>query len=63
MENMTPVPIETKTGECGLCKTEGLLSAHDKDVSIDICADCAEHLVFAETVLENAGLVHCRSWC
>jgi hypothetical protein len=30
-------------------------------VSIDICADCAEHLVFAETVLENAGLLHCRS--
>jgi hypothetical protein len=38
-------------------------SAHDKDASTDICADCAEHLVFAETVLEKAGLVHCGSRC
>jgi hypothetical protein len=60
---MTPIPIETKRGECELCKTKDLLSAHDKDVNIDICADCAEHLVFAEAALEKAGLVHCTSRC
>jgi hypothetical protein len=38
-------------------------SAHDKDVSIDIRADSAERLVFAETVLVKAGLVHCGSRC
>jgi hypothetical protein len=58
---MTPIPIETKRGKCELCKTNGLLSAHDKDVDIDIRADCAEHLVFAEAVLEKAGLVDCTS--
>ena len=61
MEKMTPIPIKTKSGECGLCKTKGPLLAHDKDLNIDICADCAEHLVFAETVLKKAGLVHCTS--
>jgi hypothetical protein len=57
--NMTPIPIETKNGDCGLCKTNGSLSAHDTDVDIDICADCAHYLVLAEDALQKAGLVRC----
>ena len=58
---MTPIPIETKEGNCGVCKTRGLLSAHDKDLDTDVCADCAQHLIVAENALEKAGLVHCAS--
>jgi hypothetical protein len=56
---MTPIPIETKKGDCGLCKANGLLSAHDNDVEIDICVDCAQYLNLAEDALKKAGLVRC----
>jgi hypothetical protein len=56
---MTPIPIEAKKGDCGVCKANGLLSAHDKDLDTDVCADCAEYLIVAENALEKAGLVHC----
>jgi hypothetical protein len=56
---MTPIPIETRKGDCGVCKTNGPLSAHDKDLDIDVCADCAQYLAVAENALEKAGLVHC----
>jgi hypothetical protein len=58
---MTPIPIVTKEGHCGVCQANGLLSAHDNDVDTDICADCAQYLVLAEDALEQVGLIRCLS--
>jgi hypothetical protein len=59
LKNMALIPIEIKKGDCGVCKSNRLLSAHDNDVDIDICAECAQYLILAEDALRNAGLVRC----